>query len=55
MTGYAGLMDPSPLDNVVDLPLAVAQCFNDAAAGRIGQSLERIDYMHVSVYVYIRI
>ena len=50
MPGDAGLVDSGLLDDVVDLPLAVAQRFDDEAAGGVGQGLEYI-YMHHSAYV----
>src|SRR5262249_34984572 len=37
MPGNTGLMDASLLDDVVHLPLAVAQRFDDAAASRVGE------------------
>ena len=51
MAGDSRLMDSGFPDDVVDLPLAVAQRFDDAAAGLIGECFEGIN-MHYSEYTY---
>ena len=42
MAGDTGLVDAGLPDDVVDLPLAIAQRLDDAAAGGIGKRLEGI-------------
>jgi hypothetical protein len=49
MTRDTGLVDPGLYDDVVDLPLAVAQGIHDATAGRVGKGLEGV-YMYYHVY-----
>jgi hypothetical protein len=46
---YSGLAD-----KIADRPLAVQQRFDDAAAGGIGDRLERI-YIHLNVYMQLYI
>jgi hypothetical protein len=38
----AGLVDPGLVDDLADLPLAAAQCLDDAAAGGVGKRLKGI-------------
>ena len=54
MAGDPGLVDTRLLDDVVDLPLTVAQRFDDAAARGVGEGLEGLG-LHLRVYVHQRI
>ncbi len=42
MTGDTRLMDSCSLNDVVDLPFAIPQRFDDATAGRVGKGLEGV-------------
>ncbi len=42
MTGDTRLMDSCLLNDVVDLPFAIPQCFDNATAGRVGKGLEGV-------------
>jgi hypothetical protein len=50
MPGNPGLIDTDRLDDVVNLPFAVAQGVNDKASRWISQSLKDI-YVHDNVYI----
>ena len=42
MTGDTRLVDSCLLNDVVDLPFAISQCFDNATAGRVGKGLEGV-------------
>ncbi len=42
MTGDTRLVDSCLLNDVVDLPFAMPQCFDNATAGRVGKGLEEV-------------
>src|SRR5262245_18876022 len=54
MARDSGLVDPGSGNDVVDLPLAVAQHLDDTPAGGVCQGLEGID-LHLNAYAYTRI
>ncbi len=42
MTGDTRLVDSCLLNDVVDLPFAIPQCFDNATASRVGKGLEGV-------------
>ena len=42
MTGDTRLVDSCLLNDVVDLPFAIPQCFDNATSGRVGKGLEGV-------------
>ena len=42
MTEDTRLMDSCLLNDVIDLPFAIPQCFDNATAGRVGKGLEGV-------------
>jgi hypothetical protein len=53
VAGNAGLVDPDILYDVVDLPFALPQGFDNAAASRVGENLKGI-YLHYHAYTLSR-
>jgi hypothetical protein len=52
MTGDARLVNSRLLNDVVDLPLAVPQCLNNATAPRVSQGLEGV-YLRFHAYTLL--